>query len=243
MYKNLQVLDKNVHIDLRFNPAPDYAFAAGLSRAPLATSELVPAARHYAIVFPAEGDPVPQALFSLEAGKNLYLDENNRWRVPYVPAQVRAYPFALARTEQDEGTLALCIDRDAPQFQADQGDPLFTANGEPAALIERQMEFLKALHQHLQMARVWGQALAEKDLLTDQPVTVSHPGGKTNVGGLRVVDRKKFGELDAETLADWHKRGLLEPIYAHLQSLDNLARLLPQGDGAPDPYKVIESMQ
>jgi hypothetical protein len=74
-------------------------------------------------------------------------------------------------------------------------------------------------------------------------VTVTHPGGKTNVSGLRVVDRKKFSELDAETLADWHKRGLLEPIYAHLQSLDNLARLLPHGGDAPDPYQVIESMQ
>jgi hypothetical protein len=243
MYKNLQVLDKNVHIDLRFNPAPDYAFASGLSRAPLATSEMVVAARHYAIVFPAEGDPVPQALFSIEEGKNLYLDENNRWKASYVPAQVRSYPFALARTQEDENTLALCIDRDAPQFQADQGDPLFTANGEPAALVTGQMDFLKTLHQHLQLARTWGEALVEMELLSDAPVEVAHGGGKTSVRGLRTVDRAKFSELDAETLADWHKRGLLELVYVHLQSLDHLARLLPQSNQASDPYKVIESMQ
>ena len=54
---------------------------------------------------------------------------------------------------------------------------------------------------------------------------------RINFSGFRTVDEKKFSELDDKIILDWHKKGWLPFIYAHLFSgaqWQNLSRLLSQ---------------
>ncbi len=224
MFENLEVLNKENHADLRFQPASGYGFAADLSVAPLSAAEVPRAAKHYPIVFPVKDSLIPQALLSLQKGKNAFVDAEGRWTVPYVPAHVRRYPFILAKGRTAE-EFAICIDRDAPHFQEGQGDPLFTANGEAAEILTKAQEFLGRLQQELMATERLLKPLEEKGVITEQRFNLEADGKKHQVAGFRGIDRNKLVELDDATLAEWVRNGLMGIVDATLHSLENVQRM------------------
>lgn len=228
MFEKVEALDKSKHQDLKFNPANNYSFASKISAVPLSYTELVRASKYYPIVISGQERPLPQALLSLKQGENSFIDENGRWQVPYVPAHIRRYPFILAKAD-DEGNYAVSIDPEAPHLSTKQGDPLYTANGEPSEILNRAMEFLKRYHQEMLDTERLFQGLQERELLWNKQFTIGEDENQRTVRGFKAVDTEKLGELDNETLGDWVKRGIMGLIYAHLHSLDNLGVLI-QGE-------------
>jgi hypothetical protein len=225
MFEKVEALDKNKHQDLKLSPLSSYEFARNLNMVPLSYTEIIPASKHYPIIFPAQGTMVPHALFALAQGENVFVDESGTWLAPYVPAHIRRYPFILAQTGE-EGHYAVCIDPDAPHFSTEQGDPLYTANFEPSETLSKAIEFLKRYQQEMADTEKLFAEFADRGLLADRQFTVEQGGQKSTVGGFKAVDESRLKEVEDDKLADWLKRGLMGLVYAHLFSLDKAQKLV-----------------
>ncbi|HET7525741.1 MAG TPA: SapC family protein, partial [Burkholderiaceae bacterium] len=165
----------------------------------------------------------PIAVFGLTKQSNLCF-ERNRWRMQYVPAIIRMYPFAMARAGTDQWVL--CYDASSPRFSLTDGEPLFEPDGQPAALtleVKKQLEQLEADGERTRQA---GSELLRLDLLREMRYDAKlSDGTPLSVDGFLAVDDKRFGELaDADVLA-LHRKGVLGLIHAHQLSLSNMRRL------------------
>jgi hypothetical protein len=209
---------------LKFNQYNSFDFARDVSRAPLNYKEIVKASRYYPIIFSANERPVPYALLSVKQGENAYVDEKGKWKVPYIPTHIRRYPFIFAKAD-DKGNYVLGIDKDAPHFSQEQGEPLYTANGEPTDFLNKAADLLKRFQQDMQETeKIFGQ-LTEKELLTDRKIEIGRGDEKYRVRGFKAVDPEKLKDLDNDTLGAWVKQGIIGLVYAHLHSLENLRGL------------------
>ena len=227
MFKKIEPLNHDDHQALRFAKTDSYDFAREVVSAPLGASEFAMAGRFYPIVFATDSE-TPLAIFALGQPPNRFIAENGAWAVPYVPAHIRRYPFILADIqgqEEEEAKLALCVDVEAPQFSAGMGEPLFTANGDPAETTQNALNFLKNFQAELNTTKEAFKELTEQGLLVDRQVNVERNGEQIPVAKFRVVDAEKLGALDDAVLAKWVRNGMIRLIHSHLDSLAHLRSL------------------
>ena len=222
-------LDKVTHADLRLAPVKGYAFASELTVAALSGAEVADASTEYPIVFLPQGQSLlPQALLGL-TGYNTYLDKKQNWTANYIPAAVRKYPFALA-TVEETGNYVLAIDTDAPQIQTKEGEALVTAEGELSELTQSAVTFLTQLQvQHNQTAA----ALLEVEqagVLEDKTLRIQDGENTRLIGGFRTANLDKLAALDDATLAKWARNGVLQIVYAHINSLRHLNKVAVASD-------------
>ncbi len=227
MFNKVEGLSNEKHIDLRFAPMNSFDFATTVVNAPLCASEFFQAARYYPIVFP-DGGTSPMALFNLNQKTNRYIDDQGAWKVPYVPAHIRRYPFIFAKQDKSEATnnFVVCIDIEAPHFATGQGEPMFTANGELSQFTNKMIEFLKKYHQELDMTQMICRELETTGVLVDKKITIDKDGQKIQIGGFRCVDIEKMNNLEDAVLSKWVRNGLISIVNSHLQSLVNLKELV-----------------
>ncbi len=233
MYQSVEPLNVKRHADYRYTPMSGYTHAKNTNIVPLCASELARAAMCYPIVFPAEGSPVPQAVLSLRKGDNFYVDQNGRWRAPYIPAYIRQYPFILGK-DQEQDRYLVCIDIKAPHFQGDNGQPLFTSHGEKTEILNKAEDFLTRYQkEHLATERLV-EGLAEAGILTPKKITIDPRGQNQTIGGFRGIVPEASKELQGEVLKEWHQNGLLGIIYAHLFSQVHFTGLAQHVKANPD---------
>ena len=224
MFKKIEALSNDIHQNLRFTQSHSYDFAAEVLSAPLCASEFALAARHYAIVFPMEGIS-PLALFDLNQKKNCYINPDGSWKVSYVPAHIRRYPFILSSRGASDEKFVVCIDTQSPHFALGQGDPLFTADGSPADVTRNAIKFLQKFQEELTTTQRICQDLETYKVLLERKVGIEKNGQTTTIGGIRCVDMKKLNTLEDAVLAKWVRNGLMGLINTHLISLGNLKSL------------------
>lgn len=230
MFKNAEVLDSKRHAKLSYRPVTDYSFASGLTAAPLAASEVVPASRDYPIVFSSDENVVPMALLSLSKEGNSLVAEDGSWKGGYIPAHIRRYPFVLGETKE-EGRYLVMIDRDAPQFGGGDGaEPLFDdGKPKPEGIIERARTFLESFQRELKQTQQMLKPLADSGILVARSVTINRDGQQSvAVSGFKAVDPEALAKLDDATVGTWLRSGLLGQVFAHLHSLQSLNRLAQQ---------------
>ena len=233
MFERLEPLQFEQHKSLRFQPPADYRFALRQQFVPLSYTEILEAAKHYPIVFPPpEQGRLPVALLGLARGRNAFVDEDGRWTAPMVPAHIQRYPFILGAANAGED-FAVMVDREAPHFQGEDGEPLFSEDGKPAAVLRQVMDFLTRFQQETALTEQFVAALHTADVLVAQQVAGQRQGksGVPLVTGFQVVHQERLDALADETFLDWRRRRMLPLIYAHLASLTNIGRLpLPEGE-------------
>ena len=124
-----------------------------------------------------------------------------------------------------------------------EGDRVFTDDGEKTEYMEARVEGLvQAAQQHHQTQEIT-KYLVEKNLLTTQQVRLQHrPDGRLyNIDGIHVVDEQKFNELSDEDFLDMRSRGLVALVYAHLNSLQQLRRVSERQYAADKAAEATES--
>lgn len=226
MFKKIEPLNKAKHQDLRFTANQGFHFAKAVTSAPLSGSEFLKASRFYPIVFHKEKS-LPLIFLSLRENHNNYVNADGTWKVPYIPAHFKRYPFILAKgenkaAESAEDRFVVCIDRDAPHFQGTMGEPMFTADGELAEMTAKVVDFLQKYQQELSETERMFQELEAKGILVEQQFNFEKDGQRKSYGGFRLVDVEKMKKLDDETLAKWVRNGVIALINAHVQSLANV---------------------
>ncbi|WP_158219912.1 SapC family protein [Ideonella sp. A 288] len=186
----------------------------------------------------ANGKPqvAPLALFGLHNQENLCI-EGDEWRVRYVPALLRFYPFAVARTSPTE--MVLCIDEAWQGLGHEVGDPLFGADGEPTELTVNINKQLQELEVDIERTRQVGERLGELGLLREMRFDATLPdGSKIGVDGFLTIDEEKLAKLGDAQALELARNGLLGIIHAHQISLTNMTRLAEwqvarSGQGTP----------
>lgn len=233
LYREPMLLEPARHRALKIGTLADFSIARGMHGVFLAASEFPLAVLEYPIVFVATGEegadgraPMsPIALLGLEQRENLFVD-GTRWDARYIPAFVRRYPFLTAKLRGADGP-GVMVDAAWSGLSETEGDPLFDADGRPAAALQRAIEFLERFEAESQRTRAFCATLVELDLLRERKADATLPGGQTlSVGGFHVVDEEKLQALDDARVLALHRNGMLGLLHLHLASLGALRGLV-----------------
>lgn len=192
---------------------------------PLNAAEFGAALRHYPIVFSPIEAPFPQAIVGLRNAENLFVDAQGRWAErTYVPAYVRRYPFTfMAGLKKDE--LVLAADVASSLIDEGASNPFFK-DGKPAKFIAEAGKFCTEFQKEHDKTRAFTAALAQQGLFEPKRIELTAPGGrKISLGPLQLVNTEKRAKLDQPVVVEWHRRGWLAAVHAHLFSLANWADL------------------
>lgn len=227
MFRNVVALNSYRHAGLRLRAGEGFAHASGLHMAALMQAEIVRAGALYPIVFVEDADNDtfrPMALLGLQAGENVFVDDEGRWHASYVPAVVRQYPFALARSNRPD-RFTVCIDADSELFSHSEGVALFDPDGQPTAALAEAQASLGDLWRLQLHTDAFARALAERNLFTPFTVHVRRADRALEVAGAYVVNEQRLQGLPDERLSELRQRGWLASVYAHLGSLMQFERL------------------
>ena len=234
MFRNLVPVSRERHAELGVRPIESFAFAREFHLASLMAHEFTRAAAVYPIVFIEDADTDafrPIALLGLNVGENLFVADDGKWQASYIPAIIRRYPFALARSgQQDQYTV--CIDEDSPLVTDDveTGQRLFGADGEPGEVMERVKRYLGELQQMERFTRDFCGHLASQNLLNPLNLRVRAGTGLKNITGCYVVNEERLNALGQTAYLGLREKGYMAAIYAHLTSLAQIERLSKLGN-------------
>ncbi|WFL76742.1 SapC family protein [Altererythrobacter arenosus] len=229
-YKDLMPLNSRDHAGWKSKAFDDIEFFASTHAIPLTVDEFVDAQRNYPIVFTANDNPLPIALFGLNEGVNTFIKEDGKLEDNvYLPAYVRRYPFILARLNQESEDLSLCFDPSAGVVgEFDQGNDLFTGEGQASEFTNSILEFCRRFEESGHRTRNLIEQLVKHDLLMDGEIAITrndNPDRPFVYRGFKMVDEQKLRDLPTEVLEEMSKNGMLMIIHAHLFSL-NLMRII-----------------
>lgn len=242
LHSNPVALDRQQHRLMRFRrDGDDSARFQALNSMFVVAGEFGEACKDYPLVWIDAGTDAqgarqvaPVAVFGLTKGQNLCLDGGG-WRTGYVPVVLRLYPFALARSGDDQ--YAVCHDANSTRLSVTDGEPLFDADGSPSAFMQDVQRQLEQVELEVERTRRLGLELLRLDLLREMRFEATLPGGAAvGVDGFLTVDDKRFAELPDAEVVQLHKSGLLGIVHAHQLSLTNMRRLAQwhvQRNGAP----------
>ncbi|WP_371377213.1 SapC family protein [Thalassotalea aquiviva] len=228
MSQNVQPLNKSAHANLKIKPQANFAHVASQHLAPVVVQEFARAAAEFPVVFVknSENDTFqPVALFGVKPGENLYT-ATARWEGVYAPAAVTHFPLSLVPESKDSNKFMVVIATETSVVNEEEGNSLFDENGEETEYLTRRKEGLGLYFEHAQMTKAFTKELADKELLVGQNIEIDINGEKIQINGIFHVDEKKLNELSDEEYLSLRKRGFLGPIYAHLNSMHQVHRLV-----------------
>lgn len=228
MYKKIVPLQTEIHGQLKLKSGNNFAFASDVHVASIMANEFFRAASTYPIVFiedPGKDGFMPVVLLGLEPKENLFVDADGKWDAAYVPAVVRRYPFALARTVE-EGMFSVCIDEESGFFSEEDGQPLFDEEGKPLDVLEKVKSYLSELQQMEQITRQFCTMLKEQNLLAPLNMRVRREGAVQNITGAYAVNDERLTHVSDDTFLDLRKKNFLPLIYSHLVSISQVERLV-----------------
>jgi hypothetical protein len=214
-------LDAELHGELKLNRDAGFGFSAGVATAPIGIDEFEVAAHSYPILFTDGSPPIPIVLLGFRPGWNLFVNDLGGWmQGAYVPAIVRAFPFAIIESE-NSATRQLGFESDAACITPSTGLPLFDG-GNPTTVVRDALAFCQACQASMNESINFGAALERARVLEPQSVTIETTGGaKASIDGFRTVDRNKLAAVLDDVILSWRSRNWLLPLYAHLLSAAN----------------------
>jgi hypothetical protein len=227
MFKSVVPISLEKHGKKRIKAIQNFDFVKNINMASIMVHEFSRAASIYPIVFVEDTRKDqfrPVVLLGLEEGENLFV-QNDRWQASYIPAIIRRYPFALAKTGE-EGRFTVCIDDQSELLTEEEGRPLFEDNGEPAELMNGVKRYLAELQQMDKFTDDFCKYLAEKNMFAPLNMRVRIGREMRNITGAYIVNEERLNALSDETFLEMRTQKYIPVVYAHLSSLSQIERLL-----------------
>ena len=225
-YERIVPLNSQVHKDLKYKRSSDFGFARKVNSVPVLVAEFAVALKHYPIVFVKAKDEqvMPLLLLGLADGANAFVTDEGLWDADYVPAFVRRYPFVPG--QQEDGREMVCFDEASGRFSTEEGEPLFVEGQAQTPLMEQVMGLLSDYHQQAELTQRFCNRLVELNLLQPSNASVkSAAGEERNLSGFMVVKEEALKAITPEVAHELVSNGAMGLIYAHLMSLNNIARM------------------
>lgn len=227
MYSRPIVINSINQRYLKVAPVTSYSFAGDFNSCILLGQEFLEAAKYYSVIFAASNDVI-NPLVMLGAQGNSFCTPEGKWAEGvYIPAFVRRYPYILAEGLSQDGSLTVCIDADYPGYDAQDGERLFTDEGENTQLLNNVVEFLRRYHSQFDLTKQFVASLKELNLFKPVDANVTRADGTNfSVKNFLMVDEQAVLNLPDNDLLNLVRRGYLAWIYAHLYSLTNFPRVI-----------------
>lgn len=233
LHKQPVALDREQHRSLKLRQDVNHLAAAkGFNAFFLTAAEFGDACKEYPVLFlPAGKDTdgqalvAPVAVFGLNQGENLFLLPDGRWDAHYVPAMLRAYPFTMARVQDDK--YVVCFDAASVGVSETEGVPLFQADGQPSELLADVSKFVEHIEVEVERTRRIGKRLMELGLLRGKRFDAKlSDGSPLSIDGFLAVDEERLDQLTDAEIVELQRNGLLGLLHAHQLSLANMRRLI-----------------
>ena len=224
-------ISHNLHSDLGWNKPINFGYTKAQPLVIAKHAELANLIEHYALAFcihqtdSGTSDQL-NVVLSLLPDSNFFINDQAQWLVPYVPATIRQYPFALIRSTDDR--LTVCIDADRnnlSQKDTRGAQAFFDDNAQPSAALNEVIHFLQAAHQNQQLTDHLVGELAKAGLIQPWVINTQRDGKLTNIEGLHRIDEQALRNLPADAVAQLNTMGALEIAYAQLLSEPRIERL------------------
>ncbi len=238
-YKDLMPLNMRDHDGWRSRSLDSVNWLVGQHAVPLTVEEFPLAQRDFPIVFSSGENPVPLALFGLNEGVNVFVnDEGKVTQDIYLPAYIRRYPFILAKLDSNSDNMSLCFDPSADILGDFKEGEIVFEEGKPSEFIQGVMEFCQRFEQAGQRTQTFVDELKKHDLLMDGEVSIQRSEIQDQpfiYRGFKMINVEKFRELRGDVLRTWNQNGMLNLVIAQIFSLDLLktifAMQIAQGKG------------
>lgn len=227
MFKSIIPISYERHGAKRVKTIENFDFAKNVNMASIMVHEFSRAAALYPIVFVEDKRKdkfVPVVLLGLEEGENLFI-RDDKWQASYIPAIIRRYPFALAKTEE-EGRFTVCIDEQSDLINENEGQALFKDNGEQAELMERVKRYLVELQQMDKFTEDFCKYLTEKNMFTPLNLKVRIGQELKNIKGAYIINEERLNSLSDEAFLEMRAKKYIPVAYSHLSSIAQIERLL-----------------
>lgn len=225
MYKNLVVLDREKHKDLKISPLENLFFAKDVSSIALTHSEIKLVGKDFPVVLTNSENPSFMALLSLGQA-NLALNEEGKWLASYVPATIRKYPFAVVQSNTEKDKNIIVIDEESSLFSKSKGKQLFKKSGDISDTLKESIDFVSLYDKEMKITQAVAKEIKESGILEEKEIRVNNESeSKVLVNGFCAVNEERLNKLDKEILDKWEERGILALIKAHLESLKNIQNL------------------
>jgi len=229
MAVNFQPLHKETHKNIKIKPAKSVEDLTIQHALGVVVQEFAIAGSQYPIAFVQgkdEGGFFPVALLGLEPQVNLFVTAENKWDGMYMPARYTHKPFSVIPNKEDANSFGIAINMDSDVVSEDEGEALFTAEGEETEYLAARKKSLISYVEHEQITKAFIDELTKLELLHPQSINVKVGEQEFNLNGLFIVDEKKLAALSDEDFLSLRKRGFLGPIYAHLGSMHQVNNLI-----------------
>lgn len=217
-------LSPTQHQNANFLPRTDFHFCEERLAVPVLLPELMLLLPHMVLGIQVEEQHcTPVALLALTPKQPLYVGEDGGWELPYIPAMLRAHPFAIKTTEQ--GQRALCLHE--THLSHDEGTPLFTAEGTLNDPVAKTFTFLERCEQGQDQARMAAKQLHAAGVLEQWPLKIKSVDGETRpfpLSGLHRVNEAALNTLDSETYHSL-RGGPMALAHAQMFSMAQLSQL------------------
>ncbi len=227
MFKKIVPITLERHKEIKVKQINNFEFAKNVNMASIMVHEFSRATAIYPIIFVEDKQNdvfKPVVLFGFEEGENLFVDSDNKWNSSYVPAIIRRYPFALAKTE-DDGRFTVCIDEDSEFVNKEEGQALFDGD-EPAEVMERVKRYLAELQQMDSFTDEFCKFMVSKNMFTPLNMKIKVENEIKNISGAYIVNEERLNALSDETYLELRTKKYIPVIYSHLGSLSQIERLM-----------------
>lgn len=135
------------------------------------------------------------------------------------PLSCKQYPFSIVMDEK--GRHLVNLDMTCPGFDTDKGEPVFVENGLNPYFNKDFLQYAKILFDQRKQTIEFVEAMFNYNLVS--PGEFNYKGFKIPINA---VDESRLLDLPREVQKDFTSRGYMRYIYAHLNSIQNYAKLI-----------------
>jgi hypothetical protein len=227
MTQNFVPVTREAHQNKKIKPIQTFSFASEIHMVSVMMHEFQNAASVYPIVFleDTERDIFrPMALLGLDPGINLFVNDG-KWKAPYIPAIIRRYPFALARTSNDD-QFTICIDDTSEAVNEEEGQPMYNDDGTIGPVMEQVKQYLTGLQQMETITTNFCKKLKDKYMFTPLNMHVREAETVKRLTGAYAIHEERLNNLSDTDFLEFRKNNFLPAIYSHLTSLSQINRLV-----------------
>ncbi|MGE0331518.1 MAG: SapC family protein [Ramlibacter sp.] len=239
---SIQPVTRLRHAAKSWNRVDSYSFASARCLVPLSGVELSKAVMSLPIAFALnEGAYVPVAVLGLADQQNLYVDSTGEWLGGYVPAELRSYPFLLARSE--DGQRVLCVDEGSGLVvDGGAGEQFFNADGSMTTPLQSVFGFVSELENGRAPTLAATEVLQKLGLIQPWELAIDTGSSSHRIGGLHRIDAQKMDNLSDEEFVTLRQHGALLLAYLQAMSVQHMSKLVTLSQARAAAAKASEQL-
>jgi len=225
----LTPLSKFEHTRLKISESSDYSRFKSQHIIPIVVQEFTTLSSEFPIVFiknAESGEFNPVAMMGVKNNVNLYCQDST-WTSPVTPIGFSNAPLSLIKQSPNSPEVMVCVDEESELISSTNGQALFQENGDQTEYLVARSKKLLDVDEYSQQTKTIIKFLASKGLLCNRQLNLklTNENEQYTINGIYVIDENVLNNLPSDEFEQIRSRGLLTFIYAHLNSLHQVARL------------------